>query len=179
ASQKTQPPELVPAEAPAAAQVAVVHPNETADIARMRAQRIDVGGKRLHLWRGEFHRHTEFTAHRDQDGLLEDAWRYGIDAAGLDWIGVGDHDNGFGHEYMWWLMQKNTDLYHNPPQFVGVHTYERSVVYPNGHRNVIMPRRGIRPLPRGDMAGTPEKGTPDTKVLYAYLKHFGGMCASH
>jgi hypothetical protein len=28
-----------------------------------------------------------------------------------------------------------------------------------------MPRRGIRPLPRGNLKGTPEKGTPDTKVL--------------
>src|SRR5207249_3262340 len=46
-------------------------------------------------------------------------------------------------------------------------------------RNVMMPKRGIRPLPRGVLKGTPEKGTPDTKVLYAYLKHFGGICASH
>jgi hypothetical protein len=58
-------------------------------------------------------------------------------------------------------------------------SYERSQTYPNGHRNVIMPRRGIRPLPSGDLKGTAEEGAPDTKVLYAYLKHFGGMCASH
>src|SRR5262249_24352820 len=44
---------------------------------------------------------------------------------------------------------------------------------------VMMPRRGIRPLPRGELKGTPEKGTPDTRALYAYLKHFGGICASH
>ena len=34
-------------------------------------------------------------------------------------------------------------------------------------------------MPRGDIKGTPEEGTPDTKILYAYLKHFGGICASH
>ena len=51
--------------------------------------------------------------------------------------------------------------------------------YPNGHRNVIMPRRGIRPLPRGELKGTAETGSPDTKMLYAYLKHFGGICTSH
>jgi hypothetical protein len=62
---------------------------------------------------------------------------------------------------------------------VAAQTYERSVVYPNGHRNVMMPKRGIRPLPRGVLKGTPQKGTPDTKTLYAYLKHFGGICASH
>src|SRR6516162_4371334 len=43
----------------------------------------------------------------------------------------------------------------------------------------MMPRRGIRPLPRGELPGTPDKGAPDTKRLYAYLKHFGGICASH
>jgi hypothetical protein len=178
-SLQTRSPELVPEEPPAEPRLPVVHPEEAADIARMRSFRVEVGGKKLHLWRGEFHRHTEISAHRDADGLLEDAWRYAVDCAGHDWIGVGDHDNGFGSEYMWWLMQKTTDLYHNPPRFVGVHTYERSVVYPNGHRNVIMPRRGIRPLPRGELKGTAEKGSPDTKVLYAYLKHFGGICASH
>jgi hypothetical protein len=161
------------------AAVPVVHPNEEADVARMRAYRVEAGGKKLHLLRGEFHRHTEFSSHTDQDGMLEDAWRYALDAGKLDWIGIGDHDNGFGSEYMWWHFQKTTTLHSNPPHFLGVHTYERSVVYPNGHRNIIMPRGGIRPLPRGVLQGTPEKGTPDTKKLYAYLKHFGGICASH
>ena len=130
--------------------------------------------------RGEFHRHTEFSAHRDQDGLLEDSLRYALDAGKLDWMGNGDHDNGLGHEYMWWLIQKQFDLHLHAPNFVSAMTYERSVVYPNGHRNVMMPRRGIQPLPRGDIqSGTPENGTPDTKMLYAYLKHFGGICSSH
>jgi hypothetical protein len=53
------------------------------------------------------------------------------------------------------------------------------VQYPNGHRNVIFAQRGIRTLPRGDMSGSEQQGTPDTKMLYAYLKHFGGICASH
>jgi hypothetical protein len=156
-----------------------VHPNEVEDVARMRDYRLTIGGKELRLLRGEFHRHTEFTAHRDGDGMLEDAWRYGLDAGKLDWMGDGDHDNGNGHEYMWWLCQKISDLHHNAPHFVAAMSYERSNSYPNGHRNVVMPRRGIRPLPRGVLQGTPEEGTPDTKLLYAYLKHFGGMCASH
>jgi hypothetical protein len=176
---KVQKMELAAAEAPPKAKVPVVHKNEAADLARIRGYRIASGGKKLRLLRGEFHRHTEYSAHNDQDGALEDAWRYALDAAGLDWIGIGDHDNGYGQEYMWWHFQKTTDLYHHQPRFVGAHVYERSVVYPNGHRNVILPKRGVRPLPRGDMKGTEEKGTPDTKVLYAYLKHFGGICASH
>jgi hypothetical protein len=156
-----------------------VHPNEAEEVARMRAYRIDYQGKKLRLWRGEFHRHTEYTAHRDQDGLLEDSWRYAIDAGNLDWMGNADHDNGHHDEYSWWQIQKMTDLMQASPHFTAVHSYERSVVYPNGHRNVIFPKRGIRPMPRGVLKGTEELGTPDTKTLYRYLKHFGGICSSH
>jgi hypothetical protein len=172
-------PVLAEARVPAGAARAAVHANETADVARMRAYRIDYEGRQLHLLRGEFHRHTEYTSHRDQDGLFEDAWRYALDAGRLDWMGDGDHDNGAGHIYMWWQIQKLSDLLNNNPAFIAVQSYERSTVYPNGHRNVIMPKRGIRPLPRGDLKGTEDKGAPDVKVLYAYLKHFGGICASH
>jgi hypothetical protein len=175
-------PELVAVSPSAAARLPAVHPHEAEDIGRMRTGRLEVNGKKLHFLRGEFHRHTEYGSHNDGDGLLEDAWRYALDAADLDWIGVGDHDNGFGVDYYWWTFQKVTDLFQNPPRFVAVHTYERSVVYPNGHRDVIMPHRGIRPLPRHERPvadGTPEQGSDDTKMLYAYLKHFGGICASH
>jgi hypothetical protein len=156
-----------------------VHPNEAADIAALREFRFWHQNKSLRLLRGEFHRHTEYTAHRDQDGSLEDSWRYALDAASLDWMGNGDHDNGSGSEYMWWQIQKISDLHHHPPRFVAAMTYERSLQYPNGHRNVMMPRRGIRPLPRGSLESSEETGTVDTKNLYAYLKHFGGICASH
>lgn len=174
-----QSPVLVEDGAPAKVEMKTVHPNEAADIARMRAYRLEHEGKKLHLMRGEFHRHTEYTAHRDGDGLLEDSWRYALDAGGLDWMGNADHDNGHHDEYSWWQIQKMADMMHNAPDFVAIQSYERSVKYPNGHRNVILPKRGIRPLPRGNLAGTEDKGTPDTKILYKYLKHFGGMCSSH
>jgi hypothetical protein len=162
-----------------AAALKPVHKDEIAQVARIRATRFDHTGKQLLLRRGEFHRHTEYSAHRDQDGSLEDSFRYGIDAARHDWMGNGDHDNGHHDEYCWWQIQKTTDLFHLPPHFISVHTYERSNVFPNGHRNVIMPKRGIRPLPRGDLKGTEDGGTPDTKLLYRFLKHFGGICSSH
>ena len=106
-------------------------------------------------------------------------WRYAQDAADHDWLGNGDHHNGFGYEFMWWYIQKMADIHLNAPRFVAAQTYERSVVYPNGHRNVILPKRGIRPLPNAGKVGTEDEGSPDTKNLYAYLKHFGGICASH
>ncbi len=149
-----QEPELVEGLTPYRAERKPVHLDETANVARIRNYTIDYQGKKLRLYRGEFHRHTEYTAHRDQDGLLEDAWRYSLDAASMDWMGDGDHDNGYHHQYCWWQIQKTTDLFHHAPSFVAVHSYERSNQYPNGHRNVIMPRRGIRPLPRGTVTGS-------------------------
>ncbi len=176
-------PKLIPDRPDRRATVKTVHPNEDADVARIRGYRVKVGNRTLQLLRGEFHRHTEYTAHRDQDGLLEDSWRFALDAGRLDWMGNGDHDNGFGQEYMWWQIQKISDLYHNPPHFIAALTYERSVRYPSGHRNVMFARRGIRPLPRlsGNqrLYGTPDEGAPDVKLLYDYLKHFRGICAVH
>jgi len=162
----------------------VVHQNENEDVRRIRNYRTTVGGKTYQLLRGEFHRHTELTAHRDMDGTLQDMFRYGLDAAQMDWIGNGDHDNGNGIEYLWWMVQKRTDIYHHAPHFLPMFTYERSVTYPSGHRNAMFASRGVRPLPRipggkGPLYGTPEEGSPDIKTFYAYLKHFGGICASH
>ncbi len=175
------PPEgLGPVEAGAVA--APVHPDESEDVARIRKHRVDVGGKTYQLLRGEFHRHTEISLDGAADGSLEDMWRYALDAGGLDWIGCGDHDNG-GTEYTWWVTQKTTDLYHSPSRFMPMFTYERSVQYPGGHRNVMFPRRGVRTLPRlvdatsvrTDIEGRDE----DAEMLYAYLHELGGICASH
>jgi hypothetical protein len=158
------------------AQPAPVHAGEPADVARMRAYRIQAGGKTYRLLRGDFHRHTELSMDGGSDGSLEDMWRYAIDAAALDWIGNNDHDNGGGKEYTWWLAQKTTDLY-NSPRLAGLFSYERSNAYPHGHRNVMFARRGIRTLPRlVDKKGVVDD---DTKMLYDYLKEHGGICASH
>lgn len=161
-------------------EVKPVHPTEGQDIGRLRTFKLTLGGKTYTLMRGEFHRHTEISADGGGDGSLEDMWRYALDAADLDWIGNGDHDNGSGREYTWWLTQKTTDIFHHPPKFVPMFSYERSVVYPSGHRNVMFAQRGVRTLPRHpDIKGTPEKGAPDTQMLYRYLKQFDGICAVH
>ncbi|HWE40094.1 MAG TPA: hypothetical protein VG406_26315, partial [Isosphaeraceae bacterium] len=125
-----------------------VHPDEAADVERMRRFRVEAGGKTYRLMRGDFHRHTEISQDGGSDGALEDMWRYAIDANALDWMGDADHDNGGGKEYTWWLVQKTTDLYHRPPYSVAMFTYERSNPYPHGHRNVMFARRGVRTLPR-------------------------------
>jgi len=156
-----------------------LHPQSAADVQRLRNCVIEAGGKKYRLLRGEFHRHTEISMDGGSDGSLEDMWRYARDVADFDWIGNGDHDNGGGREYPWWIVQKTTDIFTAAPRFVPMFTFERSVPYPNGHRNAMFDRRGVRTLPRlaGDEPGgvTPE----DAKMFYAYLNQLGGVCASH
>ncbi len=58
--------------------------------------------------------------------------------------------------------------------------YERSVQYPEGHRNVIFAQRGIRTLPRQPLTSENDNApAPDTLSLYEYLKLFNGISASH
>ncbi len=153
---------------------------EDREVARSRAYRATVHGKELRIVRGEFHRHTEISGDGGNDGPLEDMWRYALDVAAMDWIGCGDHDNGNGREYTWWLTQKTTDAFRIARQFEPMFTYERSVRYPEGHRNVVFAERGVRTLPRLPISDENIFAhAPDTQMLYKYLKHFGGVCASH
>ena len=101
----------------------------------------------------------------------------------MDWIGNGDHDNGAGREYSWWLTQKLTDAYHVKDRFTPMFTYERSVSYPHGHRNCMFAQRGVRTLPRL-AEPDPDKRVAgihadDTKMLYRYLHELDGICAVH
>ena len=134
----------------------------------------------LRIVRGEFHRHSEISMDGGGDGTFLDQWRYAIDGAALDWIGCCDHDNGGGREYTWWLTQKITDIFYSPGQFSPMFNYERSVAYPEGHRNVIFAQRGVRVLPRLPITRAEDQvHAPDTEMLYAYLKFFNGIAASH
>ena len=101
----------------------------------------------------------------------------------MDWIGDGDHDNGAGREYPWWLTQKYNDAYHLPGAFTPMFSYERSVAYPMGHRNCMFAQRGVRTLPRlaalenGKAVGGVH--ADDTKMLYRYLHELGEIGRAH
>ncbi len=134
----------------------------------------------LKIVRGEFHRHSEISMDGGGDGAIIDQYRYTLDAGSLDWVGCCDHDNGAGREYTWWLSQKLTDIFYAPGKFTPMFSYERSVSYPEGHRNVIFAQRGVRTLPRQPITGENDPGhAPDTQTLYAYLKFFNGIAAAH
>jgi hypothetical protein len=153
---------------------------ERAAVARARSQVIDYNGTPLHLARGDMHRHTEISGDGGNDGPLEDMWRYAIDVAAMDWTANTDHDNGGGREYTWWLTQKTVDAYRLPGRFDPVFSYERSVPYPEGHRNVLFAQRGVRTLPRlPKTMAQPVVHAPDTAMLYDYLRAFHGICAPH
>ena len=161
---------------------------DRARIAALQALHEYRGGpeRNLRIVRGEFHRHSEISMDGGNDGTLFDQWRYILDAVALDWVGCCDHDNGGGREYSWWITQKLTDVFYAPGKFAPMFSYERSVAYPDGHRNVIFVQRGIHTLPRLDPSrlGTAAEEnrfehTPDTQMLYAYLKQFDGIVGSH
>ena len=171
---------LTPAPAEQQAPVSADTIAERKDIEAIRNYRINLNGEPLRIWRGEFHRHTEFSPDGGGDGGLLDMWRYAIDAVANDWIGDGDHDYGNGREYTWWTTQKAVTLFTLPGHFTPVFSYERSVVYPEGHRNCMFAQRGVRSLPRMPLS-SPDKfaPAPDTDLLYMYLHHFKGLCAPH
>ena len=151
---------------------------ELAALQRMHSYRSQ--NDQLRVVRGEFHRHSEISMDGGSDGALLDQWRYILDAGALDWVGCCDHDNGNAREYSWWIEQKLTDIFYTPGVFAPMFNYERSVAYPEGHRNVIFAQRGVRVLPRLPKTNENQPGpAPDTQMLYKYLKFFGGIVGSH
>jgi len=154
---------------------------EASTAAFSQSYRPTVNGQQYQLIRGDFHRHTEISFDGRGDGLLIDAYRYYIDAASLGWAGCCDHDNGEAREYTWWLIQKFSDAYLLGTKYVPMYYYERSVAYPEGHRNVVFAQRGVRTLPRLPVTAptSAPAPAPDTNMLYNYLHFFKGMSAPH
>ncbi|MFN0164859.1 MAG: hypothetical protein ACKV22_00385 [Bryobacteraceae bacterium] len=179
-------------------EVKPAHADEAGDVRAIRAYTAAVGGKRLGIVRGDFHRHTEFSWDRggEPDGSLHDFYRYMIDAGAMDFGASTDHQGG-AWPYWWWLSQKMTDLYHAPGAYIPIFGYERSAVFPNGHRNMFFAKRsdsrvtpfflkqGARgfslPLtPQGDEPiGTAELVSNDTKLLYEDIRPRNAVVISH
>lgn len=160
-----------PAEAPGGLPV---EPREKEQIARMRSHVVSNNGKNYRLFRGDWHRHTDISMDGAGDGSLWDAYRYALDAAGMDWLGVTDHQSGT-NEYTWWRIQKSADMFHVPGFFTAAYTVERSLGYPNGHRNLMFAERNVPILPI-----TPAEQKSSTgPVLYPFLRKFNGVATSH
>jgi hypothetical protein len=149
------------------------HAGERADITALRSYRTR---DNLRIVRGDMHRHTDISfGDGIGDGSLADAYRYAIDAAGFDYLAVTDHNYG-ENEYSWWRTQQSADLFRLGERFIPLYAYERSVNYPNGHRNVVHARRGVRWLP---IPEEERKGAAGAAGLYEYLKKTAGIAMSH
>ena len=153
-----------------------VHPHEAADVRQIREYRTQADGAALRIMRGDFHRHTEISPDGAGDGSLDDYFRYMIDAASMDTGIVSDHNAGV-EEYTWWRTEKAIDLYHIPGGYTPLFGYERSVPYPNGHRNVVFAERGVHVLPISQAENQNRVNTGP--ILYPYLKQNRGICMLH
>jgi hypothetical protein len=172
---------------------APTHPNETDDLARVRKHRVEVGGQAWKIVRGDLHRHTESSMDGAVDGTLYDAYRYAINAAELDFLGVSDHNYGqwldtdepedpqSDSEFQWWRAQKLADVFYVPGRFAPLYGYERTPNFPLGHRNIFHARRGVFSLkvPKLHVRESPEVLDQDPQNLWNYLRRTGGIGIPH
>jgi hypothetical protein len=100
-----------------------------------------------------------------------------IDVAAMDTGIVSDHNQGGDVEYNWWRTEKSYDVFHIAGRYTPLFGYERSVPYPNGHRNVVFAERGTRTLPIGDDENSGQKNSGP--ILYPYLRQHRGICMEH
>ncbi|MEK7408079.1 MAG: hypothetical protein AAB225_23655 [Acidobacteriota bacterium] len=149
-------------------------PREKQQIAALRNYSIQHDGKTYRIYRGDLHRHTDISLDGAGDGSLWDAYRYAMDAAGMDYLGVTDHQSGV-QEYTVWRIDKSADMFHVPGFFTALYATERSLGYPNGHRNLVFAQRGVPILPI-----TPkEQKTSTGPILYPFLRERNGIATSH
>lgn len=163
---------------------------ENEQVAAIRGYRAKIDGKDQRIVRGDLHRHTELSwdVGPGNDGSFLDFYRYMIDVAEMDFGALTDHQGGGHYAYHWWLTEKSCDLYYLKPRYVPLYGYERSVKFPDGHRNVFHSYRGVPVFAfqlkldqTGVFPGVAAGNvvTNDTKLLYEYLHKTGGIAISH
>ena len=153
-----------------------LQPAEKQEVERVRSYRIRKGPKTYSIYRGDLHRHTDISLDGNNDGSLLDAYRYARDAAALDFVGVADHTDAVEEFYSWWRSHKVADMFQIKDAFVSFYGYERSVEYPNGHRNVFFIRRGekITPISNGE-----RQGWEGAERLFWHLRRRNGFSIPH
>ncbi len=153
-------------------------PEEHRNLAAIHGYEIRDAGKTYRIYRGDTHRHSEFSMDGNNDGSLNQSYRYAIDAAQLDFLAHTDHNGDGGPDvpYISWLLQQMSDLMNLPGTFTPFYSYERSVVYPNGHRNILFAQRGVPTLP---IPQSEQQGQTGSAALYEYLKKYNGIAIPH
>ena len=170
------------------------HPDENRDLKAIHAYRTKADGHEVQIVRGDTHRHTVVSWDGSlNDGSILEFYRYMLDAASMDWGNVSDHQGGGTYyDYYWWINQKLTDMYYVPDAYTSLFGYERGMLYPDGHRNVVSALRTLHVLPFlrklefGKMrqpAEIPPGGgnmaVNDVKYLYKYLRRTDSISIPH
>ena len=158
------------------AEAVPIHPFEERNVKTIRDYTIANGDRNFKIFRGDMHRHTDVSQDFKYDGSLIEVYRYALDAAAFDYIVPTDHQLGYDQEFTWWQDEKLADLFHVPGTFVPMFGYERSLPFPNGHRNIIFGKRGTRTLP---IPAAERRGEERAANLYAYLRENDGISMPH
>ncbi len=155
-----------------------IHENETEDLATIRDYELESEGKTYRIYRGDTHRHTEISMDGNNDGSLIQTYRYAMDAAELDYLLASEHNfqGGPDNDYINWLLQQTVDVFSVSGRFQPFYGYERSLRYPDGHRNILFAERGKPTLPVTEAEQNHEEGAAR---LYGYLKEHDGIAISH
>ncbi|MBM3737862.1 MAG: hypothetical protein FJW39_18935 [Acidobacteria bacterium] len=158
-----------------------VHANEAADVKRIREYTYKTGSQTYHIYRGDMHRHTEISWDGYSDGSTEDTYRYAMDAAAMDYLAITEHNFGVEDEYDWWRSQKFCDLFRVGTSFVPLYAYERSAIYPNGHRNIVFSYRGapVLDVQHYEWVNNANNLRQGAERLFGYLRKYNGVAMPH
>jgi hypothetical protein len=90
-----------------------------------------LGENGYQLFFGDLHRHTELSLCRVAiDGTIDDAYRYAIEVAGLDFLGITDHSRDLAQgdvsSQLWWRCRKEVLRHDLGEKFIPYFSYERS-----------------------------------------------------
>ncbi|NOX56760.1 MAG: hypothetical protein GXP27_20420, partial [Planctomycetes bacterium] len=150
----------------------------------IRSWAIRRGDQTFQVYFGDLHRHTDISlCFPTADGCLVDAYRYALDAARLDFLGITDHTRDTD-PYPWWRTQKAADLFYVKGRFASIYSYERSnSIVGGGHRNVFFLERGW-PVFRSDahygyVGGPRPKNNDPDAALYPHLRGKNAFCIPH
>lgn len=186
-------PQLAAFVASRSADATVTHPREAEQVAQVRSHRLEAGGTKYKIVRGDLHRHSEISMDGSTDGSLWDFYRYALDAAAFDYVGLTDHNFGAWLDtdepetkntddiYQWWRTQKSADIFYVRGRFVPLYGYERSINFPLGHRNIFHVRRGVFSLrvPKLYIAERRDLIEKDAQNLWSYLRETDGVGLPH
>jgi len=116
------------------------------DSGRPPSQEVTLAGSTYKLFFGDLHRHTDLSlCDVAGDGTIDDAYRYAIDVAQLDFMGITDHSRdlakGNALSQLWWRNIKEVLRHELTPNFFPFYAFERS--RPAEDHNVISLRSDI------------------------------------